>query len=745
MMKNKLLSLLIIFTIIFTNNGKTQSMEVLKAVSFDVSIPLRDIKPLKQPIKKNKFKKEGSVQIIPNRFKAVPLTSVIDNVVQKDYSKSTKDQLSTPIMNFEGLNNSNNLWRINPPDPAGDVGPNHYVQVVNCMLKIFNKSGVSLYGPVPTSTLWNGFSGAWDGHNDGDGIVLYDENADRWLISQFAWGCEGTPETNFQLIAISTSPDPTGSYYRYAFEFDYMPDYPKLGIWHDGYYLSMNRFETLIFSDGFVGVGACAMERSKMLVGDATAKMIYFKTETIGGTGSSAGSNCQSMLPSDCDGTFPPNGTPNYFVYDSQDGNSSELRIWALKANWDTLANSTFSYVTKLDVAPFNYIYSVPQIVLNKYLDGLSDRLMFRNQYRNFGSYETFVTCRNVSASYEVAGIRWYEYRKMGSTFSLHQQSTFAPDNKSRWMGSIAMNADGDIGIAYSVSGNDINPSIYYTGRKANDPLNQLTIPEGIIQTGTVSLQDPTFTVQVSRWGDYTTINIDPSDNQTFWTTQEYVGSYGGDFPWATKIASFKFDDNPSIVVFPTNLSFGNVKIGTTSAPQSYSISGANLTSNIIITAPNGYLISTTSGGTYTNTLTLNQTSGYVNTTTIYVKFSPTSLQSYNGNITNVSTGATTLNLAVSGNGSVGIEENIANKFNINVFPNPFTNKTTIEYTITETQNVELSVIDITGKELIKLKNEKQNKGKQTVDIDAQKISTGIYFYKLKVGDKQQVGKLIKF
>jgi hypothetical protein len=518
--------------------ASSQVAEVRNAVYSDVSIPLRDMKPVKRHFWE-KWMRETEREI-PNKFRKVSSESVMDNAVQQSYNNGTKTVATAPILNFNGLTDANNTGgRCTPPDPAGDVGPNHYVQAVNCMLQIFNKSGASLYGPVETSTIWNGFTGNWSGHNDGDAIILYDENADRWIISQFAIDCSGSPYTEYQMVAVSTTGDPTGSYYRYAFQFDYMPDYGKLGVWNDGYYMAANRFNTNSGSTPFIGVAAAVMERSKMLTGDASARMIYFKTETLGGSGSSAGDNCYSMLPSDCDGTFPVTGTPNYFAYIDP---SAELRIWALYTDWVTTANSTFTYVTKLNVSAYNELGSVSQQGTSNTLDGLGDRLMFRNQYRNFGSYETFVTCHNVNAGSGVAGLRWYEYRKTGSTFSLYQQSTYAPgDGKSRWMGSIAMNASGDIGIAYSVSSSSMYPSIYFTGRKATDALNQLTIPEGIIQTGTNAMTG------ASRWGDYTTMSIDPSDNQTFWTAQEYVGTYGGSYPWATKIATFKFASTPIV------------------------------------------------------------------------------------------------------------------------------------------------------------------------------------------------------
>ncbi len=525
--------------------------EVKACVYSDVSIPLRDMKPAKKPFWATWFHKNEGREV-PNKFRKIPIdySDVADKALQTEYTDNSTAVAAVPIQNFNGLTNGNNtVGRYTPPDPCGDVGPNHYVQVVNCMLQIFSKTGTSMYGPVTTSTIWNGFNGNWNDHNDGDAVVLYDENADRWLISQFAIDCSGSPFTEYELVAISTTPDPTGSYFRYAFQFDYMPDYPKLGVWNDGYYLAVNRFNTNLGSTPFIGAAGAVLERSKMLTGDPTARMIYFKTETLGGTGAGAGADCYSMLPSDGDGTAAPVGDPNYFTYinDNTTGGASELRIWALHADWVTTTNSTFTFVANLPVTAYTMLGTftgvIPQQGTTNKLDGLGDRLMFRNQYRNFGSYETFVTCHNVNTGSNIAGVRWYEYRKTGTIWSVYQQGTYAPgDGKSRWLGSIAMNASGDIGLAYTVSNSTMYPSIYFTGRRSSDPIGAMTVAEGIIQTGAASITGAT------RWGDYSAINVDPTDNLTFWTTNEFIGTYGGTWPWSTKIASFKFANNPSVV-----------------------------------------------------------------------------------------------------------------------------------------------------------------------------------------------------
>lgn len=649
------LATLICAVVIFPLKGNSQAVVVQTAVRSDISIPLRDMKPAKKPFFE-RFKRENEMEV-PNKFRPPHPGYMPDGAIQPMYNVSLKGGMLAPIVNFDGTNNSANSGRVTPPDPAGDIGPNHYVQVVNSMLQIFSKTGTSLYGPVLTSTLWSGFSGNWDGHNNGDGIVLYDENADRWIISQFAIDCPGSPLTEYEMVAVSVTGDPTGAYYRYAFQFDYMPDYPKLGVWQDGYYMAVNRFNTNSGSTPYIGAGACVLERSKMLTGDANARMIYFKTESIGGTGSGEGAACWSMMPSDCDGTFPAAGTPNYFVYDDQP--ASELRIWALHPDWTTTQNSTFTYITALPVAGYTELGSVPQMTGSISLDGLGDRLMFRNQYRNFGGYESFLTCRSVNAGSGVAGIRWYEYRKTGLTFSLYQQSTFAPaDGKSRWMGSIAMNASGDIGLAYSVSSSTMYPSIYYTGRKASDPINQMTMTEGIIQTGTVAM------TTYSRWGDYSTINVDPTDNKTFWTTQEYVGTYGGWCPWATKITSFKTSSSPGVMSLAANpitvtgaTLNGNVnpnglatnyhfEYGTTTSygTNTSTVSAGSGTSNVAVTASISGLIAASTyhfrlvavnsdGTTYGNDLTFTTLGSAIVSTTAVTSIAQTTASS-GGNVT---------------------------------------------------------------------------------------------------------------
>ena len=536
---------------------QSQTPEVQTAVHFDISPRLSDMQ-VKKPAFWKKWTTETEKEI-PNKFHIKPvihaeLMNQSDGAISKQEKRNTMGAIINPLVNFDGLNNSKNIeGRVTPPDPAGDVGPNHYVQAVNSMIQIFSKTGTSLYGPYPTSVLWNGFAGIWSDHNDGDAIVMYDEVADRWIISQFAIDCGTFPNyTEYELVAVSQTSDPTGAYYRYAFKFDYMPDYPKMGVWSDGYYISANRFNTNSSSSPFIGAAIGVLDRSKMLTGDPLAQMIYYKSETLGGSGSSLGSDCSSMLPGDCDGTFAPAGTPNYFSYinDNAWGGNDELRIWSLKPDWTTPANSVCTFVAALPVAAFATFssYVISQKGESLKLDDLSDRLMHRMQYRNMGGYESMVTCHTVNSGSNIAGVRWYEMRKSGSSWALYQQGTYAfADSKSRWLGSIAMNASGDIALGYTLSGTADYPSIYFTGRKANDALGSMTIAESPIKIGSVSMTG------ADRWGDYAMMSVDPSDNKTFWHTNEYVGTYGGSYPWSTRIASFLFVNTPLVTTLPAS------------------------------------------------------------------------------------------------------------------------------------------------------------------------------------------------
>lgn len=464
---------------------------------------------------------------------AIPL----DDPVLQDRS-STATLMPSPIRNFEGVNNRNGVL---PPDTQGDVGPNHYVQWVNLSFAVWDKTGNLLYGPADGNTLWSGFGGPCETTNDGDPITLYDHLADRWLMSQFA--LPNYPSGPFyECIAISQTPDPTGLWHRYAFlaSNTKMNDYPKFGVWPDGYYMTVNQF---VNGSSWGGAGVFAFERDKMLLGQS-AQMVYFDLYSVD-------SDFGGMLPSDLDGsTLPPAGAPNYFV-EVDDATwippADALRLWEFHVDWTTPADSTFGLSGQpngtVNVASFTPLCTstmscIPQPGTSVGLDAIGDRLMFRLAYRNMDTHESLVVNHTVNVGAGRAGIRWYEVRDPGSTPVIYQQGTFAPaDGLYRWMGSAAMDRLGNIAVGYSVSSSSVYPSIRYTGRLVDDPPGTMGQGEVEIVAGSGSQTSSYF-----RWGDYSMMAVDPMDDCTFWYTQEYVQTTGN-ASWQTRIGSFRFPD----------------------------------------------------------------------------------------------------------------------------------------------------------------------------------------------------------
>ena len=399
-----------------------------------------------------------------------------------------------------------------PPDPNGDVGPNHYIQTVNSSFAIMSKTGTVLYGPAEINSLWMGFGGDCETYNDGDPVVKYDRLADRWVISQFA--VEGPPD--YQCVAVSTTNDPTGSYRRYSFQFSMFNDYPKMAVWPDAYYFTQN-----LFSSGGSDTGSvCAFDRNSMLNGTMATSQCF---NTNG---------YDSLLPSDLVGTMtPPAGSPNYVV--ALDTNA--LALWSLHIDWSTPSNSSLNGPTSLPVTAFSTPTSIAQPSTTSRLSSLADRLMYRLNYRRFADHESLVVNHTVTTSSHAA-VRWYELRSPGGTPTVFQEGTYSPDSNSRWMGSINMDHAGNIGLGFSIasSANSVYPGIHYSGRLASDPPGMMTQGEGSFVEGSGAQTSG------GRWGDYSSMSVDPTDDCTFWYTNQYIAS-SGTRNWHTRISSFRF------------------------------------------------------------------------------------------------------------------------------------------------------------------------------------------------------------
>jgi hypothetical protein len=526
---------------------------VTEAVAFDTTPPLRDMIKLPPDV--------GDVpEIAATDRGAAPVGDTNHDADGALQTEVAANAIPGPLFTFEGPSNEDNFrifgFRVNPPDPNGDVGRNHYVAMVNLVFAIYSKTGQLLVGPGPIGGLWRGFAIPDCSDPSGDPIVLYDEIADRWILTQFTTRFE----TNqfYNCVAISQTPDPAGPYFRYAFSTgSNFPDYPKYGVWPsvDEAQASLTITTREFPPVGDDQVGIYAIDRQALLAGDPNTQVVEFHLlapPNLVGDG---------LLPADFDGRVRPPATSPQVVLGSQDDGGLQgatfdaLNVFHLRANFDDPGQSTFGLVKQLPIANFDTIFPctptsrdcIPQPGItdpldDRKLDILSyrQRPTWRLQYRNFRRFEALVTNQSVEARPGIAGVRWWELRNAVDPV-IFQEGTWAPDDGvHRWMGSVALDRRANMAVGYSVSnGTDVFPGIRYAGRLASDPLGDLSQGEAVLQAGS-GVQTTTN----SRWGDYTSMNIDPVDDCTFYYINEYYAISGtpeNGSPWQTRIGAFRF------------------------------------------------------------------------------------------------------------------------------------------------------------------------------------------------------------
>jgi Abnormal spindle-like microcephaly-assoc'd, ASPM-SPD-2-Hydin len=542
------------------------TVRVIPELKHDVSAPLAELDRM-TPAQPHRFS--------PRLLKILP-TGPASNAPEYPVPDVALQLVALPPvaanlgLNIDGLGQGQYGFLLDfaPPDTNGAVGATQYVQWVNAQFAVFDKAtGALVAGPTDGNALWASFGGGCEANNDGDPIVQYDKMASRWIFTQFS--ILTLPYT--ECVAVSTTSDATGTYNRYAFPFgNDFPDYPKLGVWPDAYYMSFNSF---LNGNTFIGANACALDRNAMLAGNA-ASIICFQQN----------SSVASLLPSDMDGTIPPAaGEPAFFM----NFGKNVIQLWTFHVDFTTPTNSTFTGPTVLPVATFAarcFRSCIAQPGTTQRLDALGDRPMYRLAYRQFpNGVESLVFNHSIST-----GVRWYEVRSPNSTPAIFQQGTFGPDSTTRWMGSIAMDQSSDIALGYSVSSSSVYPSIYFTGRVAADAPGSME-GEQLIVNGSGSQ-----TGGVSRWGDYSAMTVDPVDDCTFWYTQEYIQSTGS-FNWNTRISNFIFPNcgngsggSPTAILSATKLIFPKTLIGQT-VPLTVTLTNTgNATLNISAVAITG-------------------------------------------------------------------------------------------------------------------------------------------------------------
>ena len=505
---------------VMAQNEAPLKPQVFRSTYHDVSPPLRDMILHPPGLADNSWKDgigKNNPRPIGRSIDEVAITA--DNTVQ--HSNGTR-QPDSVIVSFDG---TNSICGCLPPDTDGDVGPNHYFQIVNLSFAIYDKTGNKLLGPLPNSSIWSGMP---HNSNDGDPIVLYDEVNDRYLVSQFS--LPNTSGPYWEMVAVSQTNDPTGSWYRYEFQYSNMPDFPKLGIWSDAIYMTANMFAG---GSSPAGTSYSAFEKDSIYAGAASARLVMF---TLGN------GDPFSALPADCDGAYPPAGTPEFFAYQQ----NQHIRIYGFHVDWTTTSNSTFGELIQLPVSSYAVwpfaAQIIPQPGTGVKLDPLSyGGIQNRFAFRKFNDHWSMVSNSTVNVS-GIAGIRWYELRNDGTdpaNWSIYQQSTYAPDNNFRWAGSMSMDSIGNIALGYSMSSSSVYPSIMFTGRAATDPLDTMTVAETAIKIGGGS-QTYVYSGR-ARWGDYSAMAADPTAIGKFWYTNQYYTTTSA-MSWKTRIAGFSFN-----------------------------------------------------------------------------------------------------------------------------------------------------------------------------------------------------------
>jgi hypothetical protein len=478
-----------------------------------------------------------------------------------------------------------------PPDPTGAVSPLYFVQSVNgssgTPIKIYNKTTGAVVGTIADiASLWSpSYS------SGGDPIVLYDKFADRWFLSQFS------ASANITYVAVSTTNNPAGTYRTFSFTSPQFPDYQKFSVWVDGYYMTSNQSTQKVW----------VFQRDVMIAASGTPKSFYKTFSPANGSGFFC------PLPADADGQLPPAGTPcPIFSYEDNgwgSGYYDRINIYTMTVNWAPTTPTATITTTNLASGAFDASYNGSWLDISQYgstqkLDGIGGVLTFRAPYRVWAGYNSVVLCMGVKTGVGTLwGVRWYELRQTAGVWSIYQQGTYAPsDGLNRWCGSIAMDDNGSIGLAYAVAGSggtggNVYPSIRYTGRRAVDtPLGTMSFSETTAIAGTGAI-----TSCSQRFGDYSHTSLDPSDGVTFWHTGEY-GSGSGNY--GTRIFSFQIPlyvgietnqapNLPGVIVyksnFDLNIKANNLPSNNQMVVDLFDISGKKINGKVIVPVANAF------------------------------------------------------------------------------------------------------------------------------------------------------------
>ena len=537
-------------------NAADQTPTVIHATRHDVSAPMRDIIRTMPP--QAPMGTEEEPFLIPNILLKPSLPRVLREPAYPGIQRMpTGVPGPTVDLSFDGINQATSGCGCLPPDTNGDVSDQHYIQWVNSSWAVYDKlTGTQVQGATPGNSFFVGFGGKCETTNAGDPLALWDPQAQRWVMSQFV-----TSAPYAQCVAVSTSADPLGTYNRYEFNWPFFGDYPKMGVWtdesgkQDAYLLITHEFGG---GSAFQGAALIAMERDKMLAGEADAAMVRF-----------GGFDAYGVEPFNLIGNVPaPNGScPGYVHFDA---NTSSYLFWDMCLDWTNPGSTVVSPVTAVQGTSFSPFFdSVAQQGTANGLDSFGTHIMYRANVRAFPEDAPYrmslVVNHTVQGDTQQAGINWVHLALKSSNVAggdrvfadyfdgvavpplpvpaaaldkvIVDQGTFAPDATNRWMGGIAMDGSGNIGVGYSQSDSAMHPQIQVTGRTLDDARGTLRDE----QNCTDGVANGSQTSSSGRWGDYSSMSVDPVDQCTFYFTSEYYATTASS-AWRTRVCSFKFD-----------------------------------------------------------------------------------------------------------------------------------------------------------------------------------------------------------
>ncbi len=527
---------IILFSFLYSLNAQNiaaPSVEVTYARKIGITAPLRHLAPVASTSEERRKQAKLSKQFIPNFLsrgrRPDPNPNALpqgpDPVLQTQNINFSSNIALTPAINIDGM--TTEISNANVPDPVGDIGKDHYVQVVNStFIQAFDKQGTALNEPIAANTIWASL-----GYNSGgDPIILYDQEAQRWILTEFP---------NFQggnqlLIAVSQNSDPLGSWAVYNFGTQNFPDYPKYSIWPKALVLTTNEGNSNELPAYFI-------DREALLNGDEEVSI-----QRLVIPGPTAGPGFLTASPVDWNGALPPIYQQQPLLLALKDDawggvETDQVEVIRVVVDFEEPDNTSFT-VQGIPTAPFDSypcavsgpgFECIPQLG-GQGIDGLPEVIMNQPHYRAFEAHESIVLNFITDATgNNRSGIRWMELRREpGLEWTLYQEGTYAPDDGlHRFMGAIAIDGGGNIGLGYSVSSLSTYPGLRFTGRLDTDPLGEMTIDEYTLVNGSGATDN-------DRFGDYAHMGVDPLDNRSFWFTGHYTTQEG----WATRIARFQIE-----------------------------------------------------------------------------------------------------------------------------------------------------------------------------------------------------------